>query len=69
MGLVEGGKITLREAGKRMGVSYRQAKRITCGDEFNSKLHTACHYPHLPKDCDMEDISKPKITRGHHRFL
>jgi transposase len=28
MGLVEGGKITLGEAGKKIGVSYRQAKRI-----------------------------------------
>ena len=28
MGLVEGGKITLKEAGKKIGVSYRQAKRI-----------------------------------------
>lgn len=28
MGLVEGGKITLGEAAKRIGVSYRQAKRI-----------------------------------------
>jgi len=28
MGLVEGGKITLREAGEKLGVSYRQAKRI-----------------------------------------
>jgi hypothetical protein len=28
MGLVEGGKITLGEAGDKIGVSYRQAKRI-----------------------------------------
>jgi len=28
MGLVEGGKITLKEAGEKLGVSYRQAKRI-----------------------------------------
>jgi len=28
MGLVEGGKITLKEAAKKTGVSYRQAKRI-----------------------------------------
>jgi transposase len=28
MGLVEGGKITLGEAAKKIGVSYRQAKRI-----------------------------------------
>jgi transposase len=28
MGLVEGGKITLKEAGEKIGVSYRQAKRI-----------------------------------------
>ena len=28
MGLVEGGKITLKEAAKKIGVSYRQAKRI-----------------------------------------
>ena len=28
MGLVEGGKITLKEATKKIGVSYRQAKRI-----------------------------------------
>ena len=28
MGLVEGGKITLREATEKIGVSYRQAKRI-----------------------------------------
>jgi transposase len=28
MGLVEGGKITLKEAGEKVGVSYRQAKRI-----------------------------------------
>jgi transposase len=28
MGLVEGGKITLKEATEKMGVSYRQAKRI-----------------------------------------
>ena len=28
MELVKGGKITLREAGEKIGVSYRQAKRI-----------------------------------------
>jgi len=28
MGLVEAGKITLKEAGEKIGVSYRQAKRI-----------------------------------------
>ena len=28
IGLVEGGKITLKEAGEKIGVSYRQAKRI-----------------------------------------
>jgi len=28
MGLVEGGKITLGEAAKKIGVSYRQAKQI-----------------------------------------
>ena len=28
MGLVEGGKITLKEAREKIGVSYRQAKRI-----------------------------------------
>ena len=28
MEMVEAGKITLREAGERIGVSYRQAKRI-----------------------------------------
>src|SRR5512135_2049117 len=28
MKMVEGGKITLKEAGKRIGVSYRQSKRI-----------------------------------------
>ena len=28
MGLVEVGKITLKEAGEKIGVSYRQAKRI-----------------------------------------
>jgi transposase len=28
MKMVEAGKITLREAGERIGVSYRQAKRI-----------------------------------------
>ena len=28
MGLVEGGKITLKEASEKIGVSYRQAKRI-----------------------------------------
>ncbi len=28
MGLVEGGKITLRKAGEKIGVPYRQAKRI-----------------------------------------
>ena len=28
MGLVEGGKITLRETGEKLDVSYRQAKRI-----------------------------------------
>jgi len=28
IGLVEGGKITLKEAAKIIGVSYRQAKRI-----------------------------------------
>jgi hypothetical protein len=28
MGLVKGGKITLGEAAKKIGVSYRQAKRI-----------------------------------------
>jgi hypothetical protein len=28
MVLVEGGKTTLKEAGEKLGVSYRQAKRI-----------------------------------------
>jgi transposase len=28
MGLVEGGKITLKEANEKIGVSYRQSKRI-----------------------------------------
>jgi hypothetical protein len=28
MGLVEGGKITLKETGEKLGVPYRQAKRI-----------------------------------------
>lgn len=28
MGLVEGGKITLKEAKEKIGLSYRQAKRV-----------------------------------------
>ena len=35
MAMVEEGKMTLKEAGKRLGISYRQAKRIKASYEKN----------------------------------
>ncbi len=33
------------------------------------KVTISCPYLHLPKGCDMEDISKPKIRRGQPKIL